>query len=437
METSTTTTSPDGVPVNTMSPLEDNVMAATEYGVDGDEASYEEVIIEESDDEWIEEIITDEQCEYFISKSNLNFSMDDVSDDEGGEVDEWTEETIGSEDEGDAAYVVASDTGHEARQKQKGQEQQNTAPRNASNTSTSRVQIKTAAQKRAEEEAARRLAEEEEARALRELILIKKAELERLQLEAQRQREEEEAETARVIAERERLRQEKERKAAESVASEMAQRIADQKESGERQRLQEEEEQRRLLEEQQQKMAAAKAAAINEAAERARREAEEEARKKEEEERRRLIAEAKRLEEEMEKARLAVEAAKKKESEEKQKLKEKINARRLAAKERLAKASAAVKNKNEDEVPAMFAAAMNKPDKYAAPKTGIEDYKSVTTFYPAKDLRAKSIPGLDYKNREKYLSAQEFQDIFECTKEEFAAWPQWKKTQVKRKKGLF
>lgn len=58
-------------------------------------------------------------------------------------------------------------------------------------------------------------------------------------------------------------------------------------------------------------------------------------------------------------------------------------------------------------------------------------------YYTAEQLRKQSVPGLDYKNREKYLHPKEFQGIFEVTPTEFYAFPKWKQTNMKRKKKLF
>jgi hypothetical protein len=61
----------------------------------------------------------------------------------------------------------------------------------------------------------------------------------------------------------------------------------------------------------------------------------------------------------------------------------------------------------------------------------------MTTYYRATELRKEEIPGLDYKNREKYLSPEEFKSLFKYSKEVYAAMPKWKQTKEKRKVKMF
>jgi hypothetical protein len=60
-----------------------------------------------------------------------------------------------------------------------------------------------------------------------------------------------------------------------------------------------------------------------------------------------------------------------------------------------------------------------------------------TEYYTVEQLRKQSIPGLDYKNREKYLSPEDFQAVLGVTKAEFETFPKWKQTNLKRKNKLF
>lgn len=303
--------------------------------------------------------------------------------------------------------------------------------------SVKRPVIKSVAQKNAELEAAAKDAEEEHARVIREQILAKQRELEALNERERLARLEEEEEMARIAAEREEKRKEKERRASQIAAAEIAKQIAHEDEEEKKRFRQEEEDRRKAEEEKHRIAAAAKAAAMKEAAERARKEAEAETARQAAAKQKRLEEEASRLQGEMDKARKAAEAAKQKEEEEKKRLQAKIKERRAAAKERLAKASRAVQNKDEDTLPSMFAASQKaKPvATSAAPAAVLTD--DVTSFYSIEQLRAQSIPGLDYKNREKYLSDAEFMSIFECTKEEYAGFPGWKRTNLKRKAKLF
>jgi len=58
-------------------------------------------------------------------------------------------------------------------------------------------------------------------------------------------------------------------------------------------------------------------------------------------------------------------------------------------------------------------------------------------WYSADDLRRQRIPDLDYTKREIYLSPEEFQEIFAMTREEYYEMPKWKQTKLKRSKKLF
>jgi len=58
-------------------------------------------------------------------------------------------------------------------------------------------------------------------------------------------------------------------------------------------------------------------------------------------------------------------------------------------------------------------------------------------YYSAEDLRNQTIPGLDYTQRETYLSPTEFHSIFGMSRPEFVQLPQWKRTNMKRKQQLF
>jgi len=136
----------------------------------------------------------------------------------------------------------------------------------------------------------------------------------------------------------------------------------------------------------------------------------------------------------MEEARKAAEVAKQKEEGEKKRIQEQIKARRAAAKERLAKASTATQA-NTEALPSMFAACAKKPASTGG--AAAVDYEDVKTFYSVSELQAQSVPGLDYKNREKYLSDEDFQSVFSCGKAEFAGLPKWKQTKMKRTAKLF
>ncbi|KAJ8974221.1 hypothetical protein NQ317_012116 [Molorchus minor] len=60
------------------------------------------------------------------------------------------------------------------------------------------------------------------------------------------------------------------------------------------------------------------------------------------------------------------------------------------------------------------------------------------TTYPLSDLLQRPLPeGVDPTHIEKYLSPEDFQDLLSMSKEEFDKLPSWKKTALKKEKGLF
>jgi lipoate-protein ligase A len=93
-----------------------------------------------------------------------------------------------------------------------------------------------------------------------------------------------------------------------------------------------------------------------------------------------------------------------------------------------------------DAPPPVFAIAAKKlqQEAPASPVAGLKRVSNdVDTFYTVKQLRDRSVPGLDWTQREKYLSDADFLEVFKVSKEDFKAWPAWKKTQTKKKLGLF
>ncbi|XP_047967411.1 villin-3-like [Salvia hispanica] len=63
--------------------------------------------------------------------------------------------------------------------------------------------------------------------------------------------------------------------------------------------------------------------------------------------------------------------------------------------------------------------------------------KAVEGTYSYEQLKSKSIPGIDSKHREAYLSVEEFQTVFEMSKEAFYQTPKWKQDLLKKKAELF
>jgi advillin len=67
---------------------------------------------------------------------------------------------------------------------------------------------------------------------------------------------------------------------------------------------------------------------------------------------------------------------------------------------------------------------------------GLKFLDPSTNVFTAVQLKAGQ-NGVDPKNKEQYLSADEFKKLFGVSKEEFNAMPSWKKEQGKKKAGLF
>ncbi|XP_023313195.1 supervillin-like isoform X3 [Anoplophora glabripennis] len=60
------------------------------------------------------------------------------------------------------------------------------------------------------------------------------------------------------------------------------------------------------------------------------------------------------------------------------------------------------------------------------------------TTYPLSELLQRPLPeGVDPTHIEKYLSPEDFEELLSMTKEEFEKLPSWKKTALKKEKGLF
>lgn len=58
--------------------------------------------------------------------------------------------------------------------------------------------------------------------------------------------------------------------------------------------------------------------------------------------------------------------------------------------------------------------------------------------YPLAELLQRPLPeGVDPTHIEKYLSPDDFQELLSMSKEDFEKLPSWKKTALKKEKGLF
>lgn len=60
------------------------------------------------------------------------------------------------------------------------------------------------------------------------------------------------------------------------------------------------------------------------------------------------------------------------------------------------------------------------------------------SIYPKEELLQKPLPeGVDPRHLERYLSAEDFEESFSMTREEFMKLPNWKQTDLKKEKGFF
>lgn len=58
--------------------------------------------------------------------------------------------------------------------------------------------------------------------------------------------------------------------------------------------------------------------------------------------------------------------------------------------------------------------------------------------YPLDELLQRPLPeGVDPTHIEKYLSPDDFEELLSMSKEDFEKLPSWKKTALKKEKGLF
>jgi hypothetical protein len=58
-------------------------------------------------------------------------------------------------------------------------------------------------------------------------------------------------------------------------------------------------------------------------------------------------------------------------------------------------------------------------------------------YHSYDELKKKKVAGLDYLNREQYLSPFDFFEVFKVKRTEFEKWPKWKKTKAKRAVKMF
>lgn len=482
-----------------------------------------------TDDDY-DEIVVDEDFEEieYEDESDVEYIEEELSDEEPDDEESYTEITYNSD--GDDADFVLNGQGN-----------------------ASLRQYKNAATRAAEEEASRKEAEEDEARRERARILVRQKEMERKEQEETRKRETQALEAARVAEEKEIRRREEEERAARIRAEEAAAIIAEEREEN-RMRLLELEELRKAEEAEARGIAAKMAAEKREEQERMRRLEAEEALAKAAAEKLKMEKEIREMETRLEAAKQAKEEAKKREEEERGRLAAKVEARRRSAEKKLEKLNTEVQSEQpvkgagfeikqdneplelgggpvpsveqgkttigavEDKIDTTVNLASSALDEVSTKKkkvfrkvvrrvvrnkngeilssriervedtptgtSGLSNTSTIETLpnesshakepaqkatqstipvsrplapspahepapeltlsaenagehYTVIQLQKQLVPGLDYKNREKYLSLSDFQAIFGCNKDEFASWPKWKQTNLKRKAKLF
>lgn len=66
----------------------------------------------------------------------------------------------------------------------------------------------------------------------------------------------------------------------------------------------------------------------------------------------------------------------------------------------------------------------------------VDDITKETAYYSFQQLKS-GVEGVEYFRREQYLSPDEFQKVFDMSKEEFNGLRKWKQQELKKKVGLF
>lgn len=393
---------------------------------DDDDESYEDIVVEDEEEylEYYEEILDEEEDDY----TEVTVDEDDANDDENGitaQESSFLPKSLMAEKQSmtvsdpssllDNSISNFSESGKPRR-------------RESTLKGFKRPVIKTAVEKALEEEQERIAKEEDEINKTHQFKMARRDSFCLKNEEIKQKLQEEEEQHIREEEERERRRLQEEERLAKKRAEEAAARIKAMELREDRERLEKLEKERLEKEAEDRRLEALKIANFKAAAEKARKEKElleraalDKKRQEMEEEVRRLeaeLAETKRLAAETEKKRIA----------EQERMQAKVQARRQAKKELEITKHASI---SEIEIPPSDAA----PPAPAPPVATTPPANR--TYYPIVALQKKTIPDLDYKNREIYLSPEDFQTLFAMSYEEFEVLPKWKKTNMKRKVKLF
>jgi len=67
-----------------------------------------------------------------------------------------------------------------------------------------------------------------------------------------------------------------------------------------------------------------------------------------------------------------------------------------------------------------------------------DEYNKYVSFYTLEELQRTVPPeGVDPTKKEMYLSDEDFQEVFGMTKEQYETYPEWKRLNMRKERGLF
>jgi len=375
-----------------------------------DSSYYEEIIIEEEDEEFIEEIIGSESDEEIYT---------DITYDSGDDCD--TSFVFNGPESGPLEDILNTP---KKKGSKRGVAQSSASIKSKSSRSSTsirgmrRPKIKSAAQKAMEEEARRKVKQEKLARYNRKKILARQREFKRKEEERRLAREVKAAERAKLEIKRAQRRREREQQVTLIAAQQAATQISREKVKNRKQLELEIEDLKRQVQEEAKRKALEDRAAMQHK--------EEERARKEDAlvEKRRMEDEVRFAEQALREATIAKKEAQRKEAIEKGKTRSMLRMRRQ-------------KSRRQKSLEKKKALADQKKITEAKQSTSTPTTPQAQQFYSVDELRNMSVPGLDYKNREIYLSDEDCVALFKVPRDEFLSYPKWKITTAKRKVKLF